>query len=98
VSNAAGNSVGGTILGSAANAFGSKLVSGMFTKNKAAATTPASPAAAATPAAAPGTTRVVLMEMTAQKSNFSQEAIPSSAFEVPSGFTQVPSPYDRLSK
>jgi hypothetical protein len=100
VSNAAGNSVGGTILGSAANAFSSKLVSGMgmFAKNKAAATTPASPAAAATPAAAAGTTRVVLMEMTAQKSNFSQEAIPSSAFEVPSGFTQVPSPYDRLSK
>src|SRR5579863_659672 len=101
VSNAAGNSVGGNILGSAASAFGSKLVSGMgmFAKKKAdPATSPASPSAAGTPGAAPGTTRVVLMEMTLQKSNFSQEAIPSSAFEVPSGFTQAPSPYDRLSK
>jgi hypothetical protein len=101
VSNAAGNSVGGSILGSAASAFGSKLASGMgmFAKKKAdAATSPASPTAAGTPGAAPGTTRVVLMEMTMQKSNFSQEAIPSSAFEVPSGFKQAPSPYDRLSK
>jgi hypothetical protein len=101
VTNAAGNSVGGTILGSAASAFSSKLLSGvgMFAKKKAdPAPSAASPTAAGMPAAAPGTTRVVLMEMTMQKSNFSQEAIPSSAFEVPSGFTQVPSPYDRLSK
>lgn len=101
VSNAAGNSVGGSILGSAASAFSSKLASGMgmFAKKKAdAATSPASPTAAGTPGSAPGTTRVVLMEMTMQKSNFSREAIPSSAFEVPSGFKPVPSPSDRLSK
>ena len=102
VSNAAGNSVGGTILGSAATAFGSKLISsgmGMFAKKKAdTATSPANPAAAGTPTAVPDTTHVVLMETTMQKSNFSQEAIPSSAFDVPSGFKLVPSPYDKMSK
>jgi hypothetical protein len=99
VNNAAGNSAGGNILSSAANAFSSKLVGSMFAKKKAdTATSPASPAAAATPGAAPGTTHVVLMEMTMQKSNFSQEAIPPSAFDVPSGFKQVPSPYEQMSK
>jgi hypothetical protein len=41
---------------------------------------------------------MVLMEMTMQKSNFSQEAIPPSAFAVPDGFKQLPSAYDRISK
>ena len=63
---------------------------------------PAPPAAAAAPATTAAgmqaTTRVVLMEMTLQKSNFSQEAIPPSAFEVPIGFKQVPSAYDRMNK
>jgi hypothetical protein len=41
---------------------------------------------------------VVLMEMTMQKSNFSREAIPPSAFAVPSGFKQLPSAYDQMKK
>jgi hypothetical protein len=41
---------------------------------------------------------VVLMEMTMQKSNFSREAIPPSAFAVPDGFKQLPSAYDRMRK
>jgi hypothetical protein len=38
------------------------------------------------------------MEMTMQKSNFSQEAIPPSALAVPDGFKQMPSAYDRMSQ
>jgi hypothetical protein len=41
---------------------------------------------------------MVLMEMTMQKSNFSREAIPPSAFAVPDGFKQLPSPYDQMRK
>jgi hypothetical protein len=40
----------------------------------------------------------VLMEMTMQKSNFSREAIPPSAFAVPDGFKQLPSAYEPMRK
>lgn len=61
---------------------------------------PAAPAGASARAAAGGQTpaSATLMQMTMQKSNFSREAIPSSVFEVPSGYTKVPSPYDRMGK
>ena len=95
--NAAGNSIGGSILGSAAGAFGSRLVSGMFQKKPAAATSPAN-TTTTTAAGTQPTTNMVLMEMTMQKSNFSREAIPPSAFAVPDGFKQLPSPYDQMSK
>jgi hypothetical protein len=95
--NAAGNSIGGSVLGSAASAFSSKLVSGMFQKKPAAATSPAN-TTTTTAAGTQPTTSGVLMEMTMQKSNFSREAIPPSAFAVPEGFKQLPSPYDRMSK
>jgi len=91
--------------------FGSALGSsalGAFHKKKAAA------AAAPTPAAAPAATATtttpaadgtqttqsaVLMEMTTQKSNFSQETVPASAFQVPAGFKRVESPaYGAASK
>jgi hypothetical protein len=53
-------------------------------------------APATTVAATQPVKSVVLMEMTMQKSNFSREAIPSSAFAVPDGFKQLPSAYDRM--
>ncbi|MHB8474663.1 MAG: hypothetical protein ACYDBZ_00025 [Steroidobacteraceae bacterium] len=95
--NAAGNSIGSSVLGSAASAFGSKLVSGMFQKKPAAAASPTN-TATTTVAGTQPTTNLVLMEMTMQKSNFSREAIPPSAFAVPEGFKQLPSPYDQMSK
>jgi hypothetical protein len=49
-------------------------------------TTPATTDGAATP------TSATLMEMTMQKSNFSQGAVPVSSFQVPAGFTQVQAP------
>ena len=71
-------------------------------KRPAPATPAAAPAATAVPATPAAATqpmkRVVLMETTMQLSNFSQEAIPPSAFEVPTGFKQVPSMYERMRK
>ncbi|MDR3754607.1 MAG: hypothetical protein P4K78_12345 [Terracidiphilus sp.] len=40
-----------------------------------------------------GTSNVVLMQTTEQMLNFSQDAISASAFQVPAGYKQVPSPY-----
>ena len=40
-------------------------------------------------------TGATLMERTQQLSNFSHEAIPTSVFQVPSGFKQVPNPFER---
>ena len=39
-----------------------------------------------------------LMEMTTQKTHFSQELIPPSVFQVPSGYTKVQSPFERMGK
>jgi hypothetical protein len=85
-------------LGSLGSAFSRSALSS-FHKKKPAAPAPA-PAPAGTSAAGgtqPGSS-VVLMEMTMQKSNFSQEAVPASAFQVPAGFAQVDSSYDRMGK
>ena len=59
---------------------------------------PAGPSGAATSNAAGAPTGATLMQTTTQKTNFSHEAIPSSIFEIPSGYKKVPSPYDRLGK
>ncbi|MGA9425601.1 MAG: hypothetical protein WBV33_11040, partial [Terracidiphilus sp.] len=48
--------------------------------------------AASTPGATTATQRVTLMETTTSMSNFSQEAIPASVFEIPAGYKQVKSP------
>ena len=63
----------------------------------AAAAAPAAPAAPAA-AAAPATVSAVLMEMTNEQTDFSREAIPPTVFQVPSGFTKVPSPLERMGK
>ncbi len=57
---------------------------------------PAPQPAPATPTPASGTSggsNVILMQTTEQMLNFSQDAIPASAFQVPAGYKQVPSPY-----
>jgi hypothetical protein len=81
-------------LGVFGNALGSSAL-GAFHRKKAATPPPApAPAAATTTTTADGTqtTSAVLMETTTQKSNFSQETVPSSAFLVPAGFKKVESP------
>jgi hypothetical protein len=82
-------------LGVFGNALGSSAL-GAFHKKKAATPPPAAtPAATSTDSTATGaqtTSGATLMEMTVQKQNFSQEAIASSAFQVPAGFAKVESP------
>jgi hypothetical protein len=81
-------------LGVFGNALGSSAL-GAFHRKKAATPAPAPAAAATTPAATPTaqtTSSATLMEMTMQKSNFSEAAVPSSAFQVPAGYKKVESP------
>jgi hypothetical protein len=86
-------------LGIPGSALGGALMSAWGRhKAKPAAPAPApAPAAATSPAPAAQTpVDVTLMEMTTQTNNFSREAIPSSVFEIPSGFKQVPSPMEQM--
>jgi hypothetical protein len=79
-------SVGG-LLGSA---LGGSALGGFHRKKPA----PADSNNSTTPAAdgSQNTSSAVLMETTTQKSNFSKESVPSSAFEVPAGFKKVETP------
>ena len=79
-------SVGG-LLGSA---LGGSALGGFHRKKPAPADTNNS----TTPAADGSQTAssAVLMETTTQKSNFSRESVPSSAFEVPAGYKKVETP------
>jgi hypothetical protein len=79
--------------------FGSALGNsalGAFHRKKAAAPapTPVADTTTTTASTADGqtTTSAVLMEMTMQKSNFSQGPVPESAFVVPAGYKKVESP------
>jgi hypothetical protein len=83
--------------------FGSALSSSAlsaFHRKKATPPPAPAPAPAATPAPAAGTqtTSAVLMSMTMQKTNFSQEPVPLSVFQVPAGFKKAASPYDHMCK
>jgi hypothetical protein len=88
---------GSSKLGALGSAF-SRSALGSFHKKKStpppADTTTSTPDTAGTQSGA----SAVLMEMTVQKSNFSQEAVPSSVFQVPAGFTLVPSTYDKMGR
>jgi hypothetical protein len=77
-------SVGG-LLGSA---LGNSALGGFHRKKTPP---PADTTSSTTPAAdgSQTTTSAVLMETTSQKSNFSRESVPSSAFEVPGGYKKV---------
>ncbi len=79
-------------MGVLGSALGSSAL-GAFHRKKAAAPAP-TPAAdtTATAGAAQTTQSAVLMEMTMQKSNFSQGQVSESAFVVPAGFKRVESP------
>jgi hypothetical protein len=72
-------------LGALGSAIGGSLLGG-FGKKSGAAPDSASGAGSTAPASA------VLYETTTQKSGFSTDAIPATAFQVPAGFTQVTSP------
>jgi len=83
--------------------FGTSLANSTlsaFHRKKATPPPAPAPAAAATPAGsgAAGTQTVVLMSTTTQKTNFSEEPIPLSVFQVPTGFKKVESPMAQMAK
>ncbi len=82
-----------------AGIFGSALGSsalGAFHRKKAATPPPTDASSTTTTTSTANgtqtTTSAVLMETTTQKSNFSQAAVPSTAFLVPAGFKKIESP------
>ncbi len=87
---AAPPSSNGSMAGMLGSALGGSALGGFHRKK----TPPPSDSTTTTTTASDGTqtTSAVLMEMTLQKSNFSQAPVPSSSFEVPSGFKKVDSP------
>lgn len=87
--NAAGAGPGGSVLSSAASAFSSKLVSGLFTKKNNPS--PA-PAASGTASGAgdlpPGMMQVGAI--TVETTSISNGAIPATQFDIPAGWTLIP--------
>jgi hypothetical protein len=58
--------------------------------------TASAPAAGAPAAGAP--VDVTLMETTTETKDFSSEEIPSSVFDIPAGYKQVPNPMEQMFK
>jgi hypothetical protein len=87
---AAPPSSNGSMAGMLGSALGGSALGGFHRKK----TPPPSDSTTTTTTASDGTqtTSAVLMEMTLQKSNFSQVPVSSSSFEIPSGFKKVDSP------
>ena len=79
----------GSMAGMLGSALGGSALGGFHRKK-----TPPPSDSTTTTTASDGTqtTSAVLMEMTLQKSNFSQAPVSSSSFEIPSGFQKVESP------
>jgi hypothetical protein len=79
------------------NALSSSALGAFHRKKPTPPPTPAATPATATPvvagsSGAPATQTVVLMATTTQKTNFSHEAVPVSAFQIPAGFKKLQSP------
>jgi hypothetical protein len=84
--NMAKNSVGGSVFSSAANAFGSKLTSGLFSKKKA--DTPA-PAPSGTSATAPPPGMIQAAQISIETTSIDASTVPPNKFEIPSGWKKV---------
>jgi hypothetical protein len=86
-------------LGVFGSALGNSAMGALRRKKAAPAPTPA-PAAttSATSGGTQATQSAVLMETTNQETDFSMEAVPPSAFQVPKGFKREASPYDQMGK
>jgi hypothetical protein len=89
--NAAGNSVASSILGPAASAFGSKLVSGMFNRKKADAAA-AGTTGTTSSALPPGMMQAA--EFTTETKSITAGPVPAAQFDIPPGWklVVVPSP------
>jgi hypothetical protein len=78
---AAGNSIPGGILGSAASAFGNKLAGGLFSKKSAA---PPPPAAADTPP-----NMMQFAQVSVETTSITAAPIPAEQFDIPAGWKLV---------
>jgi hypothetical protein len=87
-SNAAGNSAGGNVLGSAASAFGSKLVGGLFSHKKADAPAAAAPAGAA-PDNGLGPGMVQAAAISIETTAITPGPVAAGEFEIPAGYKLV---------
>ena len=90
-----GSHLGGSIPGAA---LGGALMNAWNRKKAKPAepVSPPAPASAASGAATGSTGDITLMEMTTETHDFSQESIPSSVFDIPTGYKQVPSPIEQM--
>jgi hypothetical protein len=86
--NTAGNNAGSTVLGSAASAFGSKLVSGLFNRKKADAPATGTANAPATPSSLPPG-MVQAAEFSVETKSISAGPVPPAQFEIPPGWKLV---------
>ena len=85
-------------LGTVGAAFGRSLMGAFHKTTSPPAAAPAAANASAS-GGAPASSSAVLYETTTQKSDFSQEAIPAGAFQVPAGYAKVDSSFvNQLSK
>ncbi len=85
--NATGNNIASSILGPAASAFGSKLVSGMFNKKKADATPATTAPASALP---PG--MIQAAQFTVETKSITAAPVPATQFDIPPGWKLVVPP------
>ncbi len=88
--NSSGSGLGSMLPGGLGSVFGGFHKKQAAQQPAPAATTPASGSS--------GTSNVVLMQTTEQMLNFSEDAIPASSFQAPSGYKQVSSPYTQMSR
>jgi hypothetical protein len=88
-------------LGVVGSALSSSIIGG-FHRKKQQPAQQTQTQATDTPAPAAGSTSttqtVTMMETTRQETNFSSDSIPASAFQVPAGYKQVPSPMERMAQ
>ncbi|MBV9912474.1 MAG: hypothetical protein JOZ93_07845 [Sinobacteraceae bacterium] len=78
----------GSVLGSAANAFGSKLVGGLFAKKKAGSAQASPSEAAAAPDALPAG-MVQAVQFTIETTSIVTGSVPASQFDIPPGWQRI---------
>jgi hypothetical protein len=90
--NAAGNGVASSILGPAASAFGSKLVSGLFAKKPAATSGTAGTSGTGTPNSTLAPGMIQAAEFTVETKSITTGPVPATQFDIPPGWKLVVPP------
>src|SRR5262249_61194124 len=81
------SSVGGSVFSSAANAFGSKLASGLFSKKKTDTPPPAPSSGTSATAPAPG--MIQAAQISIETTSIDASTVPANRFEIPSGWKKI---------